>query len=329
MVPAACGTVSSTEPALDCGVGDVIDGRPLRIAVTIAPIASIVANIAGGSGAAISGIVPEGTDSHTFEPTPSAAAAIEDADVVFVNGLQLEEPIKNLALANLRDGAEVCELGTSVLAEKDYIYDFAYPESAGRPNPHLWTSPPMGKQYAALVRDTLIARDPQNADLYGVNYVNFAAKIDLLDAALRTATETVPSEQRQLLTYHDAYAYFAVEYGWTVVGAIQPSSFDEPTPREVADLIDTVNETGVPAIFGSEVFPSTVLQRISDETGAAYVDDLRDDDLPGVPGDPDHSWLALMQYNATTIVSALGGDASEIEALDVADIAADTATYAQ
>jgi ABC-type Zn uptake system ZnuABC Zn-binding protein ZnuA len=97
----------------------------------------------------------------------------------------------------------------------------------------------------------------------------------------------------------------------------------------VADLIESVKQSGVPAIFGSEVFPSSVLQRISDETGAIYVDDLRDDDLPGEPGDADHSWLALMQFNVVTIVEALGGDASEVEALDVADVVDDTATYAQ
>ena len=138
-----------------------------------------------------------------------------------------------------------------------------------------------------------------------------------------------PEEERQLLTYHDAYAYFAEEYDWTVLGAIQPSSFEEPTAQEVASLIEQVRETGVPAIFGSEVFPSTVLEQIAGETGATYVDDLRDDDLPGAPGDPDHTWLALMRFNYVTMVEALGGDASALEALDVSDVVEDTAEYPQ
>ena len=161
------------------------------------------------------------------------------------------------------------------------------------------------------------------------NFDAFSARIGELDRAIRAATATVPSDRRLLLTYHDAYAYFADDYGWTVVGAIQPSSFDEPTPRDVARLIEQVRDTGVAAIFGSEVFPSPVLRQVAAESGARYVDDLRDDDLPGVPGDPDHSWFALMRFNYVTIVEALGGDAAALRGLDVAAVGIDTATYPQ
>jgi ABC-type Zn uptake system ZnuABC Zn-binding protein ZnuA len=312
-----------------CGSGRPIEGRPLRIATTVAPITNITANIAGGTDASIIGIVPEGTNSHTFEPAPSVAANVEDADVIFINGLMLEEPTKALAQANLSDGAEVCELGTTILPEAAYIFDFSFPPEGGKPNPHLWTNPPMAKQYAEVIRDVLVARDPANAVTYRANFDAFAARVDDLDGAVREATSTLPPERRLLLTYHDAYAYFAEEYDWTVLGAIQPSSFDEPSPRDVAALIEQVRETGVPAIFGSEVFPSPVLARIAAESDATYVDDLRDDDLPGAPGDPDHSWLALMRFNYVTMVQALGGDASALEALDVSDVAPDTAVYPQ
>jgi ABC-type Zn uptake system ZnuABC Zn-binding protein ZnuA len=85
----------------------------------------------------------------------------------------------------------------------------------------------------------------------------------------------------------------------------------------------------VPVIFGSEVFPSDVLQQIADETGARYEDTLRDDDLPGEPGDPEHSWLGLMRYNYVTMVSGLGGTTQTLEALDVSDVATDAADYPQ
>ena len=77
------------------------------------------------------------------------------------------------------------------------------------------------------------------------------------------------------------------------------------------------------------MFPSPVLEQIAAESGATYVDDLRDDDLPGEPGDPDHSWMALMQFDYVTMIEALGGDATELRALDVSDVVADTATYPQ
>jgi ABC-type Zn uptake system ZnuABC Zn-binding protein ZnuA len=319
----------SASQSVGCSLGDVVQDRAIKIATTVAPITSIVANIAGGSSAIITGIVPEGTNSHTFEPRPSDAATLESADIVFINGLVLEEPTKDLALANIKTGSNVCELGTETLPESEYIFDFSFPKEGGKPNPHLWTNPPMAKKYAQVVRDVLVRRDPSNASIYERNFSAFALKIDALDEATKTATATIPEDQRKLLTYHDAYAYFATNYGFTVVGAIQPSSFDEPTPKDIAELISQVKSQKVRAIFGSEVFPSTVLEQIGVETDVRYVDVLRDDDLIGEPGDAEHSWLGLMRFNFVTIVEALGGDASALKSLDVRDVVKDEAKYPQ
>jgi len=324
----SAGEVSSTK-GIGCELGAVVNGRPLSIATTVAPITSIVANIAGGTSTLITGIVPEGTNSHTFEPKPSDAASLESADVIFINGLVLEEPTKDLALANLKESANICELGTEILPVSEYIYDFSFPKEGGKPNPHLWTNPPMAKQYAQVVRDVLVRRDPSNAAIYESNFLAFAQKVDALDQAIKIATATIPEDQRKLLTYHDAYAYFAVTYGYTVIGAIQPSSFDEPTPKEIANLISQVKQLGVKAIFGSEVFPSPVLEQIGIESGVRYVDVLRDDDLVGKPGDPEHSYLGLMRFDFVTIVEALGGDPAALKALDVQDVVKDEAKYPQ
>ena len=319
-------TVDTSNP---CPLRTAVTDGPLLIATTVAPITSIAANIASGTDTRIIGVVPEGTNSHTYEPPPSVAATLEEAHIVFINGLGLEDPTRELADANLREGAVVCELGTAILPEDEWIFDFSFPQEGGKPNPHVWTNPPMAGDFAALLRDSLSAADPDNAAIYAGNYDAFVAKVDALDAAMATASATLDASQHQLLTYHDAYAYFAAHYGWSVIGAIQPSSFEEPTPREIADLITQVKESGVAAIFGSEVFPSNVLEQIGGETGVRYVDVLRDDDLLGAPGDPEHSWLGLMRFNYVTMVEALGGDASALKTVDVSDVGPDTAEYPQ
>ncbi len=304
------------------------DGSRLRVVTTVAPITSIVANVAGEL-ADVSGVVPEGTNSHTFEPKPSVASELAEANLIFINGLKLEEPTKKLATANLEEGAEVVELGTRTITPAQEIYDFSFPKEGGKPNPHLWTNPPMAACYAQITSQALAAADPVNAIAYSANAEAYIEKLRALHEAFLTASSTVPPANRKLLTYHDAYAYFAQTYGWEVIGAIQVSNFEEPTPKEVVDLIEQVEETGVPAIFGSEVFPSPVLEQIGKEAGVKYVDVLRDDDLPGEPGDPDHSFLGLMRFDYVTMVESLGGDAAALKALDVGDVVADKARYPQ
>lgn len=319
---AGCGSSSNGATGPAAGSGRLV------VATTVAPITNIVANVAGDR-ATITGIVPEGTNSHTFEPPPSAAELLSKADVVFVNGLKLEDPTRELAVANRKASARIVELGTEVLPERDYIFDFSFPKEEGKPNPHLWTDPTYAIAYARLVRDTLSDLDPPGAATYERNAAAFTAKAQALSDALRTDQESVPPVRRLLLTYHDAYAYFARSYGWQVLGAVQPEDFDDPTPMEVAQLIDQIRTQRVPTIFGSEVFPSKVLEQIGRESGARYEDTLRDDDLPGEPGDPEHSWLGLMRYDYVTIIRGLGGTTEALDRLDVTDVVPDRATYPQ
>ncbi len=317
------GGSTASSDAADEGGGDRI-----VLATTVAPITSLVSQIVGDR-AEVVGIVPEGTNSHTYEPKPSVAELLSRADIIFVNGLRLEEPTVELAEANMGEGAEVVELGTKVLPESDYLYDFSFPEAEGKPNPHLWTDPTYALEYAEVIRDSVTAADPANGEYYAANYDAFAELIAEFDTAMRESFATIPEGAKKLLTYHDAYAYFAKTYGWEVIGAIQVSDFEDPTAKELADLIDQVKAEGVTAVFGSEVFPSPVLEQIGREAGVEYVDVLRDDDLPGEPGDVEHSWFGLMVFDYVTMTDALGGDSSAIAALEVRNVAPDEATYPQ
>ena len=291
----------------------------LNIVTTVSPVTSIVYNI-GGDRINLIGIVPEGVNSHTFEPAPSDAKTLAEADLIFINGLNLEEPTRALAEANLKEGAEIVLLGEQTITAEQYVYDFSFPKEAGSPNPHLWPNPFHSLKYAELVRDALVARDAANAEYYQTNYDAFAERITALDEAIKAVIATIPADNRKLLTYHDSWAYFAPLYGMTVVGAIQPSDFAEPSARDVADLITQIRAEQVPAIFGSEVFPSPILEQIAKESGAQYVDDLRDDALPGQPGDANHSYLGLMVENMKIMAGALGGDPSVIADFDTSNI---------
>lgn len=289
---------------------EAANGTP-NVVTTVAPISSIVRNV-GGTMIDLRGVVPDGVNSHTFEPAPSDARLLAAADLVIVNGLGLEEPTIALAEANLREGAAIVDLGSQTIREEEWIFDFSFPESAGDPNPHLWTNPLLALRYAEIVAATLAERDPANAAAYDRNLQAFGAVLRRLDEGIAAAVQTIPEKNRRLLTYHDSWAYFAPRYGMTVIGAAQPSDFSEPSPREVAGLIEQIRDEGVPVVFGSEVFPSDVLEQIAEEAGAAYVDQLRDDDPPGEPGEAGHTYVGMMLRNMELMIPALGGN---VEAL--------------
>jgi len=291
---------------------DAADAGRLQVVASVAPIVDIVKNVAGDT-ADVNGLIPEGVDSHTFEPTPDTAKLISDADVIFLNGLDLEDPTLELAQSDKKDSAHIFLLGDHTLQPSQYLYDFSFPTDQGHPNPHLWMDVVYAMKYTELVRDELSAVDPANTATYKKNADAYLATLRALDSAVQDAVDTVPPANRLLLTYHDSFAYFANQYGMKVIGAIQPADFAEPSAQEVAALIDQIRTEHVPAIFGSEVFPSPVLAQIAAETGATYEDSLRDDDLPGDPGQPEHSYVGLMIYDVQTTVQDLGGDPSALD----------------
>lgn len=302
-------------------------GDKLKVMTTVSPITNIALNI-GGDRIALYGLIPDGVDSHTFEPKPSDARIMALADIVVVNGAHLEGNTKDMAQANMKSGAKLYELAEATITTGDdpqtgFIYDFSFPRERGDPNPHLWMNPKYAGRYAELLAQWFSEADAKNAAYYRSNYQAFQARIADLDQRIRRAIATIPEKDRKLLTYHDAYAYFAREFGMEVIGAIQPSDFGEPSAQEVARLIDQIRAVGVPAVFGSEVYPSRVSEQIARETGARYVDRMRDDEPPGPEDAPEHTYLGMMAENMKTMVTALGGNAEAFNGFQV------TNTYGQ
>ena len=355
--------------------------RP-RVVVSILPLASIVYNI-GGDKIDLDAIMPPGADPHTFEPRPSDAVRLAQADLIFVNGMHLDETTLRLAEANLKDGAEIIELAVAVAAPDELLYgvehhhghaeeddhddddehghaeegghddddehghaeeddhddddehghaeedddddehghaeEDGHDDEEGEPDPHLLLDPHFALRYAEVIFASLAALDPENRDYYESNFNEYTARLLALDEAIKATTATIPESNRRLLTYHDSFGYFAIRYGYTVIGAIQPNDTSQPSAKEVAALIDQLREEGVPAIFGSILFPDDVIDQIASETGVT-VRSLLDDGLPGEPDDPDHTYIGMMVENMRTLASVLGGDPSLMDGVVVGNV---------
>jgi ABC-type Zn uptake system ZnuABC Zn-binding protein ZnuA len=292
-----------------------VPSTKLKVVTSVAPITNIVRNI-GGDRIELTGIVPEGVNSHTFELTPSDAIVVENADLVIINGLHLEIDFERVVEASSRDDLELLKLADGTITREEWVFDFSFPEEEGDPNPHLWLNVGHAIKYAELARDKLSEMDPDNGGYYSANAEKYLELLGQLDQGIMQATQSIPEGQRRLVTYHDSWAYFAPRYGMTVIGAIQPADFGEPTPQEVARIIDQVKEAGVPAIFASEVFPTNVVDQIAREANVQIVETLRDDDMPGEPGSPENTYVGMMLANMNAMIPSLGGNTTPLDSID-------------
>lgn len=288
----------------------------LKIATTVSPITNMVQNV-GGANVEVKGVVPDGMDSHTFEPLPSDAKLLQNADLIIVNGLDLELPTLQLAEKVKKAHVPILQLGNQAINQAEWHYDFSFPRELGHPNPHLWLNIELVMRYVQLIRDQLVVADPANKASYASNADIYLSKLNQLDQAIFKCVASIPEKNRKLVTYHDSFAYFAPRYGMTVIAAIQPHDFSEPGPQEVINIIKQIRSENVPAIFGSDVFPSRVMAQIAREAKVKFIDQLSDDELPPAPN---HSFIGMMANNMVVMTEALGGDKTCMAGIDVSNI---------
>ncbi|MEW6475223.1 MAG: metal ABC transporter substrate-binding protein [Actinomycetota bacterium] len=307
------GAVTITSTA--CGGGGAGASDSLVVVSSVAPLVDMIERVAG-SRAEVRGLVPPGENGHTYVPRPSDARTLSDASLFIDNGLSLNNVVRGSVSGNLPKGADIHFLSEGV-PESELIGN---PDGCheghchGPVNAHLWPDPNYASIFVDEIVKALSAVDKDGADEYRRNGQALQAQMDRLDEAITEASATVPEASRKLVVYHNAWAYFARRYGFTMIGALQVLNFAEPSAREVRGMIDQIKAEGVPAFFGSEVFPSDVLGAVEEATGARYVPDLADDRLPGEPGAPGHSYVGMMATNAKLIVEALGGDTAALDA---------------
>jgi ABC-type Zn uptake system ZnuABC Zn-binding protein ZnuA len=318
--PMFLSTTNTSELSVDAISTSPPTNEKLDVVASVSPITSIIKNI-GGDRIELIGLVPEGVNSHSFELVPSDVIKLNSADLVIINGLGLESNLEDAAVGaqSKNPKLQILKLGDNTITRAQWLFDFSFPKEKGDPNPHLWLNVAYAMKFANLTRDKLIEMDPQNAAYFSENTERYISLLKKLDEGILQAVQTVPLQNRKLLTYHDSWAYFATRYNMTVVGAVQPSDFGEPTPRELARLIDQIKSERIPAIFASEVFPTQVVNQIAEESDAKTVETLSDDDLPGNPGDPRHSYVGMMLENMKSMLTPLGGNLTSLTDIDPRD----------
>lgn len=312
-----------SEPTTEPSGSEDVTTPSKRVVVSDPANTALVRWVAGGLLDVVS-VVPEGANGHTYEPIPADAIVAATADLYIENGRGLNDSVSAFVRANYRPGTPEVVLA-DVIPEGEVIATDSAEQIAAHGhahsfNAHFWTDPIYASRYVERIASALGSIDPANSTTYTARAQEFVARMATYDAAFRAAIASIPEANRKLVVYHDSWSYFGRRYGIPVIGAIQPVSFSEPSADEVRRMIDQIRAEAVPAFFGSEVFPSDVLDAIAAETGSVYYSDLSDEELPGVPGTPEHSYEGMMLQNVRLMTSALGGDTSLLDSLVLPEV---------
>jgi len=270
---------------------------PLRV-VTLSSVLTEIASRVGGSGAAVTGLVPAGVDPHSFEPAPADVKSVAGAEIVLASGIGIENYLDRL-VANSGTRARIVEAG-SVLADRVPILD-----EFGRhePDPHWWNSIDAAEKVTLLTCAEFSRLRPEGAAGYDARARAYLAGLQSLDQWARSLLATVPPARRHLVTTHDAFGWFARDYGFTVhsISGVSPEA--EPGARQLAQLVHLIRSQGIPAIFVESSANRGLVEAVVQETGARLGGELYADGLS--PDGAGATYAGMVRHNVQTIVEAL------------------------
>ncbi len=290
----------SSQPEAATAASDA--ASPVDVVASYSVICDITAQIVADA-AQLNCLIPSDQDPHTYQAKPSDREAIDTADVVFYAGLNFEPAIIGMATASDSDAPKVALHDEAVLQVIE-----VEEEGEVSPDPHIWHDIENGLEMVTLIRDNLIAVDPDNADVYTQNADQLTAELQTLDAWIPEQIATISEPQRRLITTHDALGYYAQAYGLTVEGTLLGvSTEEEPTASQINVLSKAIRDKAIPTIFAELTADDRVLKTVADEAGVSISEQVLLADGLGPEGTPEGTYTGMLVYNTCAIVDGLGG----------------------
>lgn len=267
---------------------------PVKVA-SFSTITTEIANKVGGDKVSVAGLVTAGIDPHEYEPKPEDLKQVEQAQLILASGKHMEN-----YTARLRESAAP----SAVLLQVGDAFPSLELKDEGKEieDPHWWHSITNMKKAALVVRDGLIKVDPADRATFAKNTEAYLAELDALETWAKSKIAELPRDKRKLVTSHDAFQYFARDYGFTIYPVEGVSTQDELSSKSVADLVQTIKDQHVKAVFFENIENPKVLTEITDETGTKIGGELYADGLG--KGDA-ATYEGMIRHNVTTIVDAL------------------------
>lgn len=307
------GSTAETEGSTTTSVGNVQDSPEavgenksadkIKVTTTIGQIADAAKNI-GGEYVEVSSLMGPGVDPHLYQATQGDLAKLDEADIIFYNGLNLEGKMNEI-FEKMAKQKPTHAVGESVPRDK-LKQDEDNPDQM---DPHIWFDVPIWKIAVEQVRDGLIDLDPDNKQVYTENAKRYLQELDELHEYALEQIESIPKQSRLLITAHDAFSYFGSAYGLEVMGLQGLSTDAEYGLRDVQELVDVIIERQIKAVF--------IESSISDRSIQAVIEGAKSkghevsiggelfSDAMGAEGTPEGTYVGMVTHNVNTIVEAL------------------------
>ncbi|WP_408955723.1 metal ABC transporter solute-binding protein, Zn/Mn family [Natroniella sp. ANB-PHB2] len=281
-------------------VQEAREDEQLKVVATYSIIHDLVENVAGDR-VELNSMVPIGEEPEEYEPLPEDMQAVAEADLVFANGLGMEHWLVSI-IQNVAPNQNMVEVTAGV--EPFYLYDAGL---QGEPDPHAWLDPILVRDYyIPNIRDALIELDPEGEEYYQQRAVDYQEELGELDEWIKEQVEQIPVENKILVTSEGAYRYFVEAYGFEEGFIWQINSHEEGTPQQIANLIDSIRDQEVKAVFVETSVSHRPMERVAEEVGVPIGGVLYSDSTDE-PGSENDNYLSMMEHNVSSIVEALGG----------------------
>lgn len=282
------------------------DGK-LKVVATTTIVADIVRQV-GGDKVEVTSLVPVGVDTHEYQPSPQDIARVSNAELIFENGLGLEQFLDAL-VKNAGSDTQVVSVSEGITALQFTSADGVPVISEGTDggDPHVWMDPENVKIWVKNIQAALSKQDPAHEADFSTNAQQVLDSLTELDAWIKAQVDTIPAGDRLIVTDHMLFGYFANRYGFQQVGAVIPSysSSAEPSAQDLAELENAIRKYGVKAIFVGEFVNTTLAQRVAEDTSIQlvkiYTGSLSDSSGPAA------TYQDYMRYNVSAIVTSLTG----------------------
>ena len=264
----------------------------LNVVASFSILADFVRNV-GGDRVNLTTLVGPDSDVHVYTPAPGDAKRIADAKLVIVNGLGLEGWLPRL-VQSAGSKAQVVTASAGITPLK----------LGSAADPHAWQSVPNAKVYVTDIANALAAADPDDAEFFRTQAKAYLEKLETLDREVREAVAKIPPDRRKVISTHDAFGYFAAEYGVQFVAPLGVSTETEPSARDIAAIIGQIKAQKIPAVFLENISDDRLIRRIAAETGAKVGGTLISDGLTGEKG-PAPTYIDMVRHNIKALTSAL------------------------